>query len=594
MSDYSYLDGASEPRSRGRSPFVAAFVGAALALVAALLLFLDPLGWHGLDEALRGESPRAAAGDTAHDHAGETLYTCPMHPEILQEEPGACPICGMDLVPVDEGGDDADAAAEVETLYSCGMHPQILEDEPGLCPICGMDLTPVAASGSSAGEPVGSPGDASEVGDWTCPLHPVIHEAGPGECPICGTPLERAEGAAAVSHDDSRGSHVGPTVTLDPAMIQRMNVRTTVAERRRIAPEIRTVGVLEVDQETTATVTPRFAGWIESVTVYDVGERVRRGDVLVEVYAPELVQTQQELLSAARYAERLGDAPEATRERAHDLVDAARERLGYWQVTSEAIDRLLETGEVQRTVPVRAPVSGTVIERRDALEGQAVRAGDALFQLADLSTLWLTVDVHEDQLANLRPGIDVLVRFDAWPGETFTGRVRRLEPTVDAATRTLGVRIEMPNRDGRLRPGLYATATFDPTEEGTTDPVTVPAQAVLRTGQRDVVIVALGAGRFAPREVTLGARDGEYFAVTAGLEAGERIVTSAQFLIDSESNLRAAIEQMRSGRREASARESSSEASGSNEEGRGSSERSELRSPPAVDPDADHRHELRG
>ncbi|MEM8932487.1 MAG: efflux RND transporter periplasmic adaptor subunit [Acidobacteriota bacterium] len=519
-SEYADLDGPVSPGPGAPRSAVPTLVAVLATFFVAALLFLDPLGWHGLDERLRGDAP------TVTGAAAESLWTCPMHPEILESEPGACPICGMDLVPASDGGSTADTTHDHDhgKLFSCGMHPQILESEPGLCPICGMDLTPVADSGGGA-----SADDST--GGWTCPLHPSIEEAHAGECPICGTPLDAPA--------------QGPTVALDPAVIQKMNVRTEVVERRSIMRPIRAVGTLELDQTTTSTVTPRFAGWVEAVRVHDVGQTVRKGSVLAEIYAPELVQTQEELLAAARYADRLSNAPEATREQALDLVEAARTRLDYWQVAPAAVDRLLTTGEVQRTVPIRATADGVVIERRNALDGQAVRAGDVLFRLADLGRLWLTVAVDEDRISSLVVGGTADIRFDAFPSERFAGRIRRLEPSLDPTTRTLGVRIEVPNRDRRLRSGLYASVEIAPPATDELPPVAVPTRAVLRTGTRDVVVVDLGEGRFAPREVTLGNGDGTWSSVLGGLDAGERIVTSAQFLIDSESNLRAAIEQMR-------------------------------------------------
>jgi len=269
---------------------------------------------------------------------------------------------------------------------------------------------------------------------------------------------------------------------------------------------------------------------------------VRRGQPLFEIYAPELVQTQQELLSSISFARRLEGAPEEARQRAESLVEAARSRLGYWDIGEDQVRRLVEDGIVARTLTVTAPAGGVVMKRMPALEGMAVQPGMELFHIADLSYLWLSVEVFEDQLPWLREGSAGRIELSYFPGETFTGEVRFVEPQVNEATRTVDLRLEVPNPDGRLRAGMYATVRFAPVMAAET--VAVPSLAVLRTGERNLVIVALGEGRFAPREVTLGAEGGGLVQVLSGLEAGERVVTSSQFLLDSESNLREAIQKL--------------------------------------------------
>lgn len=487
------------PKSRLTAPLVA--LGSFL---LAALVFVDPFAWHGLDEALRGERAMDTAGEVEAQ-----LYTCPMHPEILQDEPGSCPICGMDLVPVEDGeGDPATSSMDPsaspsatsaghehgsETVYTCPMHPEVVESQPGSCPICGMDLVPTDYEGLSR--------------------------------------------------------NVGPTVSIDPQVVQNMNVRIEPVRRRDVQRDLHAVGYLEVDPKRRVSVTTKTSGWVEKVYVHYIGEPVRRGQPLFDVYAPELVQTQQELLSAQRYAESLVDAPEDARRRAHELVAATRTRLDYWDVPEDAVETLLASGDVVRTVTVKAPASGLVTRRLDGLEGMAVKPGLDIFEIADLSSLWLTVELYENQVAWIDVGSKADIKLSYFPGESFTGTVRFIEPELRAETRTLGVRIEVPNpgdgQGGRLRAGMYAEVQLHPPAvEGA---LTVPSQAVLRTGQRNLVVVALGDGRFQPREVLLGHEGDGFVQVVSGVVDGEQVVTSAQFLIDSESNLRAAIEQLRSG-----------------------------------------------
>ncbi len=462
------------------------------ALVGALvMLFLvvDPLGVSPVDGWLSLDRSEAAG------NGPETgLWTCGMHPEVIQSEPGICPICQMDLVPlrVDQqrGGGEVDEGHAAE-LWTCPMHPNILEEEPGTCPICGMDLVPAATDG--------------EDGQM-----------------------------------DGHGG--GAVVSIDPTVVQNMNVVTRTVERRDIAHEIRTVGYLDYDQERMVSVTTKFSGFIEKTYVNYIGQPVRKGQPLFEIYSPELVQTEQELLSAMRYARSLAEAPQNARARAEALVEAARQRLAFWDITPEQIGRLEETGEVFRTLQIVSPASGVVMKRMPGLEGMATRPGMELIHIANLSNLWLTVEIFDSQLPWLDVGSPATVTLSYFPGVTYRGRVRYIEPEVSETTRTIQLTLDVPNRDRRLRVGMYATVHFEPvTAENA---ISIPAEAAIRTGERDLVVVALGEGRFAPREVVLGSRGDGFIQVLDGLEEGDEIVTSAQFLIDSESNLREAVSKL--------------------------------------------------
>ena len=343
----------------------------------------------------------------------------------------------------------------------------------------------------------------------------------------------------------------GPVVTIDPGVVQNMNVQTAPVLRRDLTKPIRTVGYLDYDQQQMVSVTTKYSGFIEKVDVNYVGEPVRRGQPLFEIYSPELVQTQEELLSALSFARRLEGAPPDARRRAEALAEAARTRLSYWDISPAQIERLEASGQTLRTLTVTSPAAGVVMKRMPGMEGMGVKPGMELFHIADLSSLWLSVEVYEDQLPWLREGSEAEITLSYFPGETFRGKVRFVEPSVQEKTRTIGLRVEVPNRDGRLRAGMYATVRFDPL--AAKDAVAVPRQAVIRSGERNLVIVALGEGRFAPREITLGAEGDDFVQVLAGVEPGETIVTSSQFLIDSESNLREAIQKLVSGRDEAPA-----------------------------------------
>ena len=247
-------------------------------------------------------------------------------------------------------------------------------------------------------------------------------------------------------------------------------------------------------------------------------------------------------MSAIEYANKFDAASTEAGRRASALVDSARERLRYWDISADQIENLERTGEVFRTLQVVAPASGLVMKRMAGLEGMAVQPGMEVYHIADLRSLWLSVEVFEHQVAQIDIGSAAEIELTYLPGEVFRGTVRFVEPEFSEATRTLQMKIEVPNPDGRLRSGMFGTVRFHPT--AAREALVVPTQAILRTGQRNVVIVDLGEGSFAPREVVTGHEGGGYVEILEGLNEHDRIVTSTQFLIDSESSLQEAVQKM--------------------------------------------------
>ena len=391
-------------------------------------------------------------------------------------------------------------------------------------------------------------GDASATGKaeelWTCPMHPHVLQHEPGSCPVCGMALVPRRGSSEVAAA-SAGKSDRPVVAIDPVVLQKMNVRTAAVERRDLREEIRTVGYLEYDQDRMVTVTTKFSGWIETVYVNYIGEPVAEGQPLFEIYSPELVQTERELLSAIEYAERFDSTGTEAGRRAQALVESARERLRYWDISNDQIESLESTGEVFRTLQVVAPASGLVMKRMRGLEGAKVQPGMEVYHIADLRSLWLSAEVFEHQVAQIDVGSEAEIELSSFPGEVFTGTVRLIDPEFSEATRTLRMKIEIANREGRLRAGMFGTVRFSPTT--VEDALVVPTQAVLRTGRRNVVVVDLGEGRFEPREVRIGREAPGLVQILSGLAEGETIVTSSQFLIDSESSLQAAVQNLTEG-----------------------------------------------
>jgi Cu(I)/Ag(I) efflux system membrane fusion protein len=301
-----------------------------------------------------------------------------------------------------------------------------------------------------------------------------------------------------------------------------------------LADQVRAVGVVAFDETRVAGVTAKFGGYVERLYVDFTGRPVRAGEPLAEIYSPELVAAQEELLLAARLEADLGNRTlPGTPAGSANLVAAARQRLRLWDVSDAQIEEVLASGRARRTLTLYAPVTGVVVEKK-VLSGDAIQPGQPLYTIADLSRVWVEAELREADAGLVREGAAATLELQAFPGRPIAGRVEYVYPTVAQQARTLRARIAVANPDGRLKPGMYATVRLvTPTRAA----LTVPATAVLNTGERRVVFVDLGGGRILPQEVEIGRAAGEYVEVLFGLEPGQRVVTSAQYLLDSESNL---------------------------------------------------------
>ena len=331
-------------------------------------------------------------------------------------------------------------------------------------------------------------------------------------------------------------------IEVSAAQRGRLGIVIVTAERRALVRDVRLVGRVTPAETAARTVTTKIDGFVERLYVDFTGRDVRRGEPLFDLYSPMLVAAQQEVLLALRLRGSLGPgAGSEALQNADSLVAAARRRLEYWDIPADQVAALERTGAVQRTMTLRSPVTGVVLQK-NVVQGQAIMAGSPLFQIADLSTVWVDADVFENDLGAIRVGQAAEVAFDAYPGETMRGRVTYLYPTVDPVARTGRVRIELPNPGGRVRPGLFATVRI--VAPLGVRGVIIPRQAALVTGDRQLVFVVDSADRFVPRFVTLGVEADSLVEVRQGLRAGERVVATAAFLLDAESNLGAAIQGM--------------------------------------------------
>jgi RND family efflux transporter MFP subunit len=436
--------------------------------------------------------------------------------------------------------EQASSGPEGKQLWTCGMHPQVIQDAPGNCPICGMRLVPVArgtVESSEAVTPSAARGERKII-YWRAPMDPNYVSDKPGKSPM-GMDLVPV-------YEDAAGSESG--VRVDPNFLQNFGVRTAVAEKGAAPVEIRTVGTLAHNEKNVVSVNTKFEGWIEKAYYNNIGEHVHQGALLFEIYSPQLVTTQKEYLAAKSYLSKLEASghPDAI-ERARSLLEAAHERLRYWDISDQQIAEIEQSGTAIRTLKVMSPASGHIVGKAsDFLEGLRVMPGMVILKLADHSTLWAEVEFYEDQLRYVREGQRVIVEVDAIPGRRWTGRIDYFNPFVNPETRTLKAFVEISNQDLRLRPQMFANIIVRaPAAAGA---VRVPQEAVLHSGERSIVIIVKSRGLFEPREVTLGSSGGGFQEIRSGVQPGETVVTSSQFLIDSESNLKAAISQMMSRR----------------------------------------------
>jgi membrane fusion protein, copper/silver efflux system len=422
------------------------------------------------------------------------------------------------------------------TLYQCPMHPTYISDHPGDCPICGMRLVRVdKAAITSAPTPSATPGVAASRAAtiYPCPMHPEIRDTKPGECPKCGMDLVPVKGAS-----QGAAGHDAATVDIGAEGARVAGVRTAVATSGQITMTIRAVGSVAPDEARIREVTTKVPGFVEKLYVNTVGQLVRAGEPLFELYSPELLASQEEYLRAKQAAATFerSSLPEVQRG-GQDLARAARQRLELFDVPAEFLERLDRTGQAERRVVFRAPFSGFVTVK-NVLEGQRIEPGMNLLTVTDLSHIWVVAQVYEAEAAAAQTGRPATVTLPYDPAVKLTGRVTFVYPTLDPESRTLKVRLEFANPRLALKPNMFVNVELASTEARG---VVVPDSAIVDTGARQVVFVEIEPGTFAPRNVQVAARSDGKAVVQSGLGAGERVAIAANFLLDSESRLRSAL-----------------------------------------------------
>jgi Cu(I)/Ag(I) efflux system membrane fusion protein len=330
-----------------------------------------------------------------------------------------------------------------------------------------------------------------------------------------------------------------PLVKLSLDKVQKLGVKTEAVALRDLAGTVRAVATVQANERSLATVTSKFDGWIQRLYVNTTGQAVRKGEALMDVYSPDLISAQQEYLIARRGVQTLAGGSGEVQASMQRLVDSALQRLRNWDISETELQRLTQDGKTTQYLTLRSPASGVVLEK-PAIQGKRFMAGEVLYQVADLSQVWLLAEVFEQDLGQVRIGQPANIKVDAYPDKVFSGKVTFIYPTVTPESRTARVRIELANPQALLKPSMYARVEFG-TSRGKGQALTVSDSAVLDTGTRQLVLVQRGEGKFEPRPVKLGARGDGYIEVLEGVKAGESVVVSANFLIDAESNLKAAF-----------------------------------------------------
>jgi multidrug efflux pump subunit AcrA (membrane-fusion protein) len=400
------------------------------------------------------------------------------------------------------------------------MHPQIVQDHPGDCPICGMTLVKMRKQSPSKSANAKS----SDTANRKIKYYKSTMLLGE----ISQTPRKDSMGMDMVPVYE--GEEESQTINVDPVTVQKMGVRTALVTKGPLRRVIRTVGSIDYNETALADVTTKFKGWIENLYVDSTGKQVRKGEPLFDIYSPDLYSAQNEYVLAMNQSSPGG------------LRSSARQKLKLFDVSEDQIAELEKTRQPQRTLRVNASIDGVVVEKM-AVRGQMVDAGMKLYRLADLGIVWVQSQIYEQDLALLKLGQQAEVSLSYLPDRKFRGRITYIYPTLDEKTRTARVRMEFHNPGLFLKPGMFATVEIHADLEP--EALLVPDAAILRSGDKNTVFVALEGGKFEPRNVTIGARsENDQIQVLSGLKEGERVVTSGQFMLDSESQLREAIQKM--------------------------------------------------
>jgi len=534
-----------------------------------------------------GKKSVEQALETATEHAQkhqDPNYVCPMHPQIIKNQAGSCPICGMDLVEVKvEQSDKQDISQETATEhaekhqdpnYVCPMHPQIIKNQPGSCPICGMDLVEVKVEQSEkqniTQETATEHAQKHQDPNYVCPMHPQIINNQPGSCPICGMELVEVKVETEVKpqqnslsmknekkilywvapmdanyHRDKPGkSPMGMdlvpvyangkegnknqnniTVKIDPAVINNLGVQIAGVQQGNLSRELDTVAYVEYNENNLSHVHQLSDGWIEKLYVKALGNQVKKGDLLYAIYSPELINAQEDFLLSLK-------------NKFKRVEKASKERLYSLGFLPAQIKRLKNSQKVQRTLKVYAKHSGIVTDLK-IREGMYVKPQTIIMTLADLSSIWLMAEIYEKQASWVNLDDQVRVSLQSYPGQYWDSEVGYIYPEMDKQSRTIKVRIPISNPEQLFKLNMYAKVKIYTKKK--TDVLYIPSQSLIRSGNENRVIIQTAAGKFSPRIVEPGMESNGNIEIKSGLHKSDQVVVSGQFLIDSEASLKASL-----------------------------------------------------
>jgi Cu(I)/Ag(I) efflux system membrane fusion protein/cobalt-zinc-cadmium efflux system membrane fusion protein len=454
--------------------------------------------------------------------SAEMNYVCPMHPEVVSAEKGVCPKCNMYLVHKDslESGDMHHMPDSTKQAYICPMHPEVTSDKPGVCPKCNMNLELQEASSTDSD----TQDSQSSIQQYTCGMHPQIVQNEPGLCPICNMKL--------VPKSDVMKS--GGKISVDAETQKKMGIALSQAAYRDLSKVVRAFGNVTYSEPNLYSVNIKFNGWVEVLYVNESGIKVAKGAPLMEIYSPELVAAQEEYLIAWKTMMAMHESDTVPTR----LVSAAIEKLKNWDITDEQIQELALSKKTKRTLVIKAPYNGTVI-MKDVKEGDNVMAGQELFKVADLSTVWVSAYIYEQDLPFVNKGQTAEVTTSSAPGERFRSVVFYVSPFLES-NRQAEIRLSVENPEGLLKPNMYAEVGVRSTLSS--ENLSVPRSAVIKTGTRELVFVANADGTFQARQVTTGGvGQNDMIEIMSGLHNGEFVVTTGQFMLDSETRLHESI-----------------------------------------------------
>ncbi len=392
---------------------------------------------------------------------------------------------------------------------------------------CGSEVSPPKPGAEPAEGKSKETADSGKVAYYTCPMHPSVHQPSPGQCPICGmtlTPVSEQEVKEGV-------------IQVDEKRRQLIGVRTGVIEKKDLVRHIRTVGTIAYDQTRLADVSLKFKGWIRTLYADSIGKKVKRGHTLFTIYSPDVYAAEQELLTAQQsgIVALDGGMPDPRK----FMEKAIRQRFRLWDVPTSVVDHIIKKRETIRYIPIVSPATGYIVEK-NVVEGSSVKPGQRLFRIANLDKVWIEAELYENELPLVKQGQEARITLAYVPDRKFKGKVTFVYPYLDNGTRTGRVRIEMPNRDVELKPDMYANVSID-IDLG--EKLVIPDSAVIYAGPRRIVFVDLGGGKLKPQEIKVGVHSDDMYEVLGGLHAGQRVVTSGNFLIGAESRLKSATGQ---------------------------------------------------